>query len=142
MVRDNIFQLIASLDIESIDHLWLLLRYSENDQLPVSEHLSPEIKTIIYQTNRFDKEELKQFKLLLCGACLGIQKQSKNREILLATSVMPNQKADCINENAQQKSSLLNLDTDFLAEAIKKGLMSKAQLQSLMNALADNIFYS
>ncbi|MEY4517549.1 MAG: hypothetical protein RLZZ499_148, partial [Cyanobacteriota bacterium] len=27
MVRDNIFQLIASLDIESIDHLWLLLRY-------------------------------------------------------------------------------------------------------------------
>lgn len=72
MVRDNIFKLILSLDIESIDHLWLLLRYNENDKLPISEHLSPKIKTIIYQTNRFDREELFEFKLLLYGACIGI----------------------------------------------------------------------
>jgi hypothetical protein len=29
-----------------------------------------------------------------------------------------------------------------MAEAIKEGLMSKAQLKTLMNALADNISYS
>jgi hypothetical protein len=139
MVRDNIFKLIASLDIESINHLWLLLRYSENDKLPIGENLPLKIQTIIYLTNSFDKEEQKQFKLLLCGACLGIQKQFKNSERLPAALLMPNQKAESINENVQQKSSLLNLDTDFMAEAIKEGLMSNAQLQSLMNALADSI---
>jgi hypothetical protein len=142
MVRDNIFQLIASLDIESIDHLWLLLRYNESDQLPVGEHLSPGIKTIIYQTNRFDQEELAQFKLLLCGACIGIRKQSKNRELSPTVSVMPNQKTHSIHEIIQSPSYLLNLDTDFIAEAIKGGLMSKKQLETLMNALADSISYS
>lgn len=142
MVRDNIFKLIVSLDIESIDHLWLLLRYSENGKLLISEHLPPEIKTIIYQTNRLDKEELKQFKLLLCGACIGIQKQSENSKKFLDVSVMPEREANTINEIMQTKSYVLNLDTDFLAEAIKEGLMSKTQLEALMNALADSISYS
>jgi hypothetical protein len=142
MVRDNIFNLIASLDIESIDHLWLLLRYNENDKLPISEHLSPQIKTIIYQTNRFDREELFEFKLLLCGACIGIRKQAENWHRFPETSVMPNKQADLADEIMQTKSYVLNLDTNFMAEAIKEGLMSKAQLKTLMNALADNISYS
>ncbi len=142
MVRDNIFKLIASLDIESIDHLWLLLRYNENDKLPISEHLPLKLKTIIYQTNRFDKEELFEFKLLICGACIGIGKQSINREKFPDASVMSNQKANSVNEIIQLKSYLLNLATDFLAEAIKEGLMSKTQLETLMNALADYISYS
>ena len=142
MVRDNIFQLIASLDIESIDHLWLLLRYSENDKLPISEHLPLEIKTIIYQTNRFDREELKQFKLLLCGACLGIQKQSKNWGLFQAASAMSNQKPDFVNEIIRSRNYTLDSATDFVVEAIKGDLMSKTQLETLMNALADSISYS
>jgi hypothetical protein len=55
---------------------------------------------------------------------------------------MPNKQADLVNEIMQTKSYVLNLDTNFMAEAIKGGLMSKAQLQSLMNALADSISYS
>lgn len=142
MVQDNIFKLIASLDIQSIDHLWLLLRYSENDKLPIGEHLPPEIKTIIYQTNRFDKEELKQFKLLLCGACLGIRKQPENWGQFQAALLMPNQKIDFVNEIIQPRNYILNLATDFLTEAIKEDLMSKTQLETLMNALADSISYS
>lgn len=142
MVRDNIFKLIASLDIESIDHLWLLLRYSENDKLPISEHLPLEIKTIIYQTNRFDKEELKQFKLLLCGACLGIQKQSKNWGQFQDALLMPNQKTDFVNEIIRSRNYTLNSATDFVVEAIKGDLMSETQLETLMNALADSISYS
>ena len=142
MVRNNIFNLIASLDIESIDHLWLLLRYNENDKLPISEHLPLKLKTIIYQTNRFDQEELKQFKLLLCGACIGIGKQSINQEKCPDTLAMSNQRADSVNEIIQLESCLLNLATDFLTEAIKEDLMSKTQLETLMNALADSISYS
>jgi hypothetical protein len=142
MVRDNIFKLIVSLDIESIDHLWLLLRYNENDKLPISKHLSPKIKTIIYQTNRFDREELFEFKLLLYGACIGIRKQAENWQKFPETSVIPNKQADLVNEIMQTNSEVLNLDTNFMAEAIKEGLMSKAQLEALMNALADSISYS
>lgn len=142
MVRDNIFKLIASLDIESIDHLWLLLRYNENDKLPISEHLPSKIKTIIYQTHRFDQEELVQFKLLLYGACIGIRKQAENWQKFPETSVMPNKQADLVNEIMQTKSYVLNLDTSFMAEAIKGGLMSRTQLKTLMNALADTISYS
>lgn len=142
MVRDNIFNLIASLDIESIDHLWLLLRYNENDKLPISEHLPLKLKTIIYQTNRFDKEELKQFKLLLCGACIGIAKQSINLEKFIAASAMSNQKPDFVNEIIRSRNYTLDSATDFVVEAIKGDLMSKTQLETLMNALADSISYS
>ena len=142
MVRDNIFKLIASLDIESIDHLWLLLRHSENDKLPISEHLPLNIKTIIYQTNRFDKEELKQFKLLLCGTCLGIRKQSEHGDKFPDTLLMPNQKTDIVDRFIQPRNHILNLATDFMVEAIKGGLMSNTQLETLMNALADSISYS
>lgn len=142
MVRDNIFKLIASLDIQSIDHMWLLLRYSENDKLLIEEHLPPEIKTIIYQTNRFDKEELKQFKILLCGACLGIQKQSGNWSQFQAALLMLNQEADFVNGIIQPRNYTLNSATDFVVEAIKGNLMSNTQLETLMNALADSISYS
>lgn len=105
--------MILSLDIESIDHLWLLLRYNENDKLPISKHLSPKIKTIIYQTNRFDQEELFEFKLLLYGACIGIRKQAENWQKFPETSVIPNKQADLVNEIMQTKSYVLNLDTNF-----------------------------
>ncbi|NJL51150.1 MAG: hypothetical protein HC930_01120 [Hydrococcus sp. SU_1_0] len=85
---------------------------------------------------------VKQFKLLLFGACIGIQKQSENSAKLLDVSVMPKPEADTFKKFIQHKNSLLNLTTNFLAEAIKEGLMSKTQLETLMNALADSISYS
>lgn len=142
MIRDDIFRLIASLDDKSIDYLWLLLRYDENDKLPISKHFSPKVKAIIYQTNRLNQKELKQFKLLFWAACLGIQKQPINREKSLDTPAIVDREADSINEIIQPQNHLLDLATDFMTEAIKRGLMSNTQLETLMNALADNISYN